>query len=371
MKRKLEEDNKDITSTSNPQKKQKLGTNEAIIQQVNNIYSLHITWEMLYPHTRGSHPYHLMHFRCPYHYNIVYNEFPLWQVQRIENYYNSNSSDKSQTTFTIAEDFKWDNIDQINKQIYNGYPDEYEYGFSDIDENGSNRNLFLQRTQTIILNDATQMKIINNLVNNLKTLSIPWNSEEFRCKCSNPAMELLPIVIFDINQQIQTQKSVIQSLMDSDLGSLSNSNVLKLITDFVCNDKKIPQEPFIKMINSMMINDNGYNEYKNYYSTFNTMCCVKECKIWNPKWCKIDPLEKSEFKKICFEDDFTDETVFDDSMFGIIDYMNENLYDCKLVRLHEEEYYPQPWVYLLIGRSNTIVPIFAGYLFCYYDTSST
>eukprot|EP01084_Bolivina_argentea_P009371 17513_1 len=212
MKRKLEEDNKDITSTSNPQKKQKLGTNEAIIQQVNNIYSLHITWEMLYPHTRGSHPYHLMHFRIPHPYTIIFDQFKLKQIEQFENYYNTPNESQSTVSLTIGE-FEGKTIDKKKKQITN------DYGES-----------FLNRTQKIILNDANQMKIINDLVYEMKQLNIVWNSEEFRRKDGYTATELLPIVLFDINKQIETEQLVKKSLTDSDFGTNIDTNVLKLIT---------------------------------------------------------------------------------------------------------------------------------------------
>eukprot|EP01084_Bolivina_argentea_P009372 17514_1 len=167
MKRKLEENDSDITSKSNPHKKQKLTPNEAIIKKVNGIYSLHTTYEMLSPHWPGSHPYHIMHFRYPQPYTIFFNQFKSKQIKQIESYYNTPNKSQTADSILTFDEFEWKTIDREKQQITNEYGDA-----------------FLQRTQRIILNDVNQMKIINDLVYDLKQLSIPWNSEEFRCKCS-------------------------------------------------------------------------------------------------------------------------------------------------------------------------------------------
>merc|ERR1712087_310419 len=97
--------------------------------------------------------------------------------------------------------------------------------------------VFLQRTQMTQIDDENQMKIVDNLVNDLKRLSIPWNCREFRQRDMFWAVELLPIVLFDVSQQIQVEECVMNSLLNSDITKDRDPNILSLIVGFVCNDK--------------------------------------------------------------------------------------------------------------------------------------
>ena len=275
--------------------------------------------------------------------------------------------------------------------------DNKDHGLVCITPIATSDRIVVDRQEIFELSDIKDNNMINKLTSNLTKLAKKSNIKEWIQYSQNADLDCYPIVLFDFNKTLQTEKEIMNTLTECDIVSHFNDDVLRIITKFVCNDNKFSINDCDRIISNTIGCDTAYNCY-NIETTKN--CCGKDMfdgfysnlqhdlkTRWTKKnqdggdqvWIFESGLEwgskpisvqdiKNKLKEFecndLDEDNDEDKILDNERTFQFMQYALDNLHDCKWIELLNRDRCPLYWI--LIGKAKTKSTVLVGMLFEYW-----